>query len=169
MTAESARSQAAANKDLLNYNSHSHRNKEKERSYLPLEGLRYTGMTSKISIPPLTTLKWGLGRAGSWLPLGWPCLPITCSIIGTSRDLAFPLPWRKIMSHSIQTNKQTEKVTFLRTNLWRICDNTDDYFLFSFNLNQCSFKTTVQYMLGNRILRSVRIWSQTLISPIIYQ
>jgi len=144
MTAESARSQAAANKDLLNYNSHSHRNKEKERSYLPLESLRYTGITSKISIPPLTTLKWGLGRAGSWLhlfwslryiactwvPLGWPCLPPTCSIIGTSHDLAFPLPWHKIMSHSIQTNKQTEKVTFLRTNLWRICDNTDDYFLF---------------------------------------
>lgn len=57
MTAESARSQAAANKDLLNYNGHSHRNKEKERSYLLLEGLRYAGITSKISIPPLTTLK----------------------------------------------------------------------------------------------------------------
>jgi len=58
-----------------------------------------------IPMPPLPTLKWGLGRGGSWLhpfqalsciactwaPLGWPCLPTRCSISGSSHDLAFPV------------------------------------------------------------------------------
>jgi len=59
--------------------------------------------------PPLTTLKWGLGRGGSWLhpfqslrciaytwpPLGLPCLPTRCSIAVSDHDLAFPLQtWR---------------------------------------------------------------------------
>lgn len=39
----------------------------KERSYLPLEGLRYTGISIEIPLSPLQTLKWGLGRSGSWL------------------------------------------------------------------------------------------------------
>jgi len=29
----------------------------KEKSYLPLEGLRYTGISSTIPLPPLPTLK----------------------------------------------------------------------------------------------------------------
>ena len=56
---------------------------------------------------PLPTLKWGLGRGGSWLhpfwslrytacswaPLGWSCLPSRCSITASSYDLAFPLQY----------------------------------------------------------------------------
>ena len=55
--------------------------------------------------PPLPTLKWGLGRGGSWLHpsqsfgctayswalLGWPCLLTRCSITASSCDLAFLL------------------------------------------------------------------------------
>ena len=77
----------------------------KVRSSLPSEGRSYTGISSKITLPPPPTLKWGLGRGRSWLhtfwslrgtaytwaPLGWPCLPTRCSITASSCDLAFPL------------------------------------------------------------------------------
>ena len=39
----------------------------KEWSNLPVEGLGYTGISSKKFLPPLPTLKRGLGRGGSWL------------------------------------------------------------------------------------------------------
>ena len=68
---------------------------------------RYARISSKIPLPPLPTLKWGLQRDGSWAasllvtqvhctactwaPLGWPCLPTRCSITGSSHDLAFLL------------------------------------------------------------------------------
>jgi len=43
----------------------------KKSSCLPLEDLRRTGISTKIVLSPLPTLKWGLGRAGSWLhPFG---------------------------------------------------------------------------------------------------
>jgi len=75
-------------------------------SCLPSEGLKDIRITSKTPSPPLLTLKWGLGRGGSWLhpsrslsciectwgPLGWPCLPTRCAITcDSSCDLAFPL------------------------------------------------------------------------------
>ena len=41
--------------------------KQRKKSYLPLEGLRYTRISSKIPLPALPTLKWGLRRGGSWL------------------------------------------------------------------------------------------------------
>ena len=41
--------------------------KQRKKTHLPLEGLRYTGISSKIPSAPLPTLKWGLGRDGSWL------------------------------------------------------------------------------------------------------
>jgi len=43
----------------------------KERSCLPLEGLRYTGISSKKLTPPLPPLNCGLGRGGSWLQPFW--------------------------------------------------------------------------------------------------
>jgi len=77
----------------------------KAGSCLLSEDLRYAGLSSKIPSPPLPTLKWGLGRGGSWLrlfqsfgctactwaPLGWPCLPTGCSVAVSSHDLAFLL------------------------------------------------------------------------------
>jgi len=77
----------------------------RERSYIPSKELRFTGISSKTYWAPLPTLKWGLGRGGSWLhhvcsvryiactwaPLGWPCLPTRCSITVWSHDLAFLL------------------------------------------------------------------------------
>jgi len=83
----------------------------REKNYLPSEDLRYTGISSKIPLPPLPTLKWGLGRGASWIhliwslrnisctwaPLGWPCLPTRCSITASSSDLAFPLQSLSLM------------------------------------------------------------------------
>jgi len=43
----------------------------KKKSYLPSEDLRYTGISSKIPLIPLPTLKCGLGRGGSWLHPLW--------------------------------------------------------------------------------------------------
>ena len=40
---------------------------KKEKRYLPSKGLRQAEISSKILLPPLPTLKWGLGRGGSWL------------------------------------------------------------------------------------------------------
>jgi len=62
------------------------------------EGLRYAELSSEIPSPPLPSLKWGLGRCGSWFhpfsslrciactwaPLDWPCLPTRCSITASS-------------------------------------------------------------------------------------
>jgi len=76
-----------------------------ERSYLPLEDPRYAEISRQIPLPPLPTLKWGLGRGGpllhpswslryiacTWASVGWPCLPTRCSITGSSHDLVFPL------------------------------------------------------------------------------
>jgi len=76
----------------------------KKSSCLPLEDLRRTGISTKIVLSPLPTLKWGLGRGVSWLhpfwslrytaciwaSLAWPCLPTRCSVTGSSHDLAFP-------------------------------------------------------------------------------
>ena len=39
----------------------------KETSCLPSENLRYTKTSRKIPLHSLPTLKWGLGRGGSWL------------------------------------------------------------------------------------------------------
>jgi len=61
----------------------------KERSCLPSEGLKCRGISSKMPLHLLPTLKYGLGKDGSCLhsfqplrgiacsraPLGWPCLP----------------------------------------------------------------------------------------------
>jgi len=77
----------------------------KERSYLPSEDLRYSGISSEIPFPPLPTLTWGLGSCGSWLhpfcslrctactwaPLGWSCIPTRCSVTASGHDSAFPL------------------------------------------------------------------------------
>jgi len=85
----------------------------KERSYLPAEGLRYTGISREIPLPPLLTLKWGLGGGGSWFhpfqslrsivytwaPLGWHCIPRRCSITGLGYDLAFPLQLPSKLKH----------------------------------------------------------------------
>lgn len=88
----------------------------KETSCLPSEGLKCRGISSKTPLLPLPTLKWGLGKGGSWLhpfqsfrciaftwdPLGGPCLSSRCSIIGSRYDLAFLLQslvrtvWKKI-------------------------------------------------------------------------
>ena len=40
-----------------------------------------------ILAPPLPVI---MGITCTWAPLGWPCLPIRCSITGSNHDLAFP-------------------------------------------------------------------------------
>jgi len=75
----------------------------KEGSCLPPEYLIYTGISSKIPLPPLPTLKWGLGSQDppipvsqvhcTWAPLGWSCPCTRCSITVSSLDLACPLQW----------------------------------------------------------------------------
>jgi len=77
----------------------------KKKICLPSEGLTYRWISSKIPLPPLPSLKRGLGRGGSWLhpfqslryiactwtPLAWPCIPTGCSITASSCDSAFQL------------------------------------------------------------------------------
>lgn len=68
----------------------------KERIRLPLEGLRYAEISNKTPSPPLPTLKWGLGRGGSWLQPFWShrCLTLHCTALHTPEhpwvDPAFP-------------------------------------------------------------------------------
>ena len=93
-----------ANENTPKCSSYKYRNEEKE---LLTFGRPQTdrNLQKEIPSPPLPTLKWGLGRGGSWLhpfwslrsiactwaPLGWPCLPTRCSIPVSAPDLAFSL------------------------------------------------------------------------------
>jgi len=65
----------------------------KERSCLPLKGLRYAGIFSKIPLPPLPALKRGLGRGGSWLQLFWSLRNIACTWA--------PLGWPCLLTHQV--------------------------------------------------------------------
>ena len=95
---------------------------QKQRTCLPLEGLQWAGISSKTPLPPLPSLKWGLGRDGSWLhpfqslgstactwaPLGWPCLPTRCSITASGHDSAFLLQSDKATTHKTFRMKMSD-------------------------------------------------------------
>ena len=97
------KSLATANKDKPKCSRHSYRHKGKK--LLTLRRSTDKQASSERHPPPLPTLKWGLGRGGSWphpfqslryiactwTPQGWPCLPTRCSITVSGCDLAFPL------------------------------------------------------------------------------
>jgi len=51
----------------------------KERSCLPLEGLRYAEISGEITVPPLPTLNQRLGRGGSWLHPFWSLRYTACT------------------------------------------------------------------------------------------
>jgi len=76
----------------------------KEGSYLPSEGLKHTGISSKKFSLLQPTLRRrleggvdpGSTPSGQSGPLHapeppWPCLPTRCSITASGRDSAFPL------------------------------------------------------------------------------
>jgi len=67
----------------------------RERSCLPSEGLRYTEISSKMPIPPLATLTWGLGRGGSQLQPD-PVTQLYCKHL-SSPGLA--LPSYQVLNH----------------------------------------------------------------------
>lgn len=79
--------------------------KKKKTTYLQKASSTQRYPTRNTLTSPLPTLKWGLGRGGSWLypfwslryitctwaPLDWPCLPTRCSITGSK-------PWLSIFT-----------------------------------------------------------------------
>ena len=99
-----AKPSATANENEPKCSSHRYRNEAKE---LPTSGKPQVGrdLQQEMTSALLPTLKWGLGRGGSWhhpfrslrciactwAPLGWPCLPTRCSITSSSQDWALPL------------------------------------------------------------------------------
>lgn len=68
----------------------------KERSYLPLEGLRYTGISIEIPLSPLQTLKWGLGRSGAWLH---PFQSLSCIALHAPELPGLTLPSQQVLNH----------------------------------------------------------------------
>jgi len=74
----------------------------------------------------MSSLKWGLGRGGSWLhpfqslrctactwtPLGWPCLPTWGSTTGSGHDLAFPLQHARLRIRNTQGKWKTHRFTY---------------------------------------------------------
>jgi len=93
--------------NLLESNISRRFKKGKESAYLKNAHtiLNRKSHTDEKLSPPLPTLKWCLGKGGSWLhpfqslkciactwaSLGWSCLPTRCSITGSRCDLVIPL------------------------------------------------------------------------------
>ena len=69
----------------------------KRRSFIPLEGSRYTAIPSKIPLPPLPPLKRGLGRGGSWLQpfQSFRCIACTWALLGWP----WHLPSHQVLHH----------------------------------------------------------------------
>jgi len=106
---------------------------QKQRKKLLTSGQPQVGRDpQQDTLLPMPTLKWGLGRGGSWLHpfwslrciactwalLVWPCLPTRCSVTASGHDLAFPL-------HSpndiLQAKWKTWKLLILdQKHIWKI-------------------------------------------------
>ena len=140
----------------------------KERSCLPSEGWTQAGISSKIPLPALPTLKWGLGRSGSWLhpfqplrciacswaPLGWPCFPTRCSITASGHDLAFPLNLWFLHRHSLAPKPRLVQFAQRAAYVYSP-DETDDKYSLVYVLREYKF---VQKLLIKAYLEQSEMW-----------
>jgi len=66
-------------------------------------------------LQPFLSLRY---TACTWAPMGWPCLPTSCSITGSGHDLAFLLHWgskTKVRGELVVWDKGSSRVQSWKT------------------------------------------------------